>query len=115
MTDPITLKFDPTERHWPLTWYGPAEAVSGKPYFCGELSELGQISGVSGCAALTRNTSFSPANGSLVRVLNTRNGNRVLFECYSADTDGSGEDVYGWHFRAISGHKFPCELLIIND
>lgn len=48
-----------------------------------------------------------------LRLHNPKNGNEITFKHYHTDTDG--EDVYGWRYRAISGNKFPCELLAIND
>jgi len=46
---------------------------------------------------------------------NTSNQNKITFELDKIDKDGSGEDIYGWIFKAVSGHKKPCHLLIIND
>ena len=41
------------------------------------------------------------------------NGKKIVFKHYKTDTDG--EDVYGWNFKAVSGHTKPCKFLLIND
>jgi hypothetical protein len=44
-------------------------------------------------------------------VYNPKTGNTKLFKHYKNDTDGSGEDVYGYRYKSSEG----IELLIIND
>jgi hypothetical protein len=36
----------------------------------------------------------------------------AVFKWFKTDTDGSGEDTYGWHYQNLT-HKL--KLLIIND
>ena len=51
----------------------------------------------------------------VVVITNTVTKQSITFKFTRADKDGSGEDTYGWNFKAVSGHKKPCNLLIIND
>lgn len=48
-----------------------------------------------------------------IDVENTTTGSVITFQYTHKDTDG--EEIYGWNYKAIRGHKFPCTLLIIND
>ena len=50
-----------------------------------------------------------------IELKNTLTNHIITFKFDHADKDGSGEDTYGWRYNAVSGHKFPCSLLIIND
>ena len=52
----------------------------------------------------------SPSQNAIV-VENTTSGNARRFEFVQKDTDGSGEDTYGWRYKSKDGIK----LLIIND
>ena len=47
-------------------------------------------------------------------VKNNANGKIITFKFTHQDTDGEGE-VFGWNYKAVRGHSFPCTLLIIND
>lgn len=42
---------------------------------------------------------------------NPKTGTEVRFFLDHKDTDGSGEDIYGWHYNSEEGYK----LLIVND
>lgn len=37
------------------------------------------------------------------------------FYLVSTDKDGSGEDIYGWHFKGVEPKYKDVEILIIND
>ena len=48
----------------------------------------------------------------VVEVINEDTGNSRKFEHYRTDTDGTGEDIYGWNYI---DKKTGMKLLIIND
>lgn len=43
---------------------------------------------------------------------NTKTQKTCTFQKTGADTDGSGEDIYGWRYRSLNGE---LKLLLIND
>lgn len=44
-----------------------------------------------------------------------KTGKNIIFEQTKIDTDGGGEDIYGYCYKSVYGSRFPCTLLAIND
>jgi hypothetical protein len=109
--EPFTINYTPRnsvkDYNGPLSWIGKAEGENNKKYFCGEMSELTDISN------MPRIHWFQ--EGDKIRVKNTKTGNVIVFECYSVDKSNDGEDIAGWNFKSIEGSSYPVDLLIIND
>lgn len=92
----------------PLSWIGPKRAKGNTPYFVGDISDLSKLT--------DSGHELHPFRlGWEIIIRNTLNGNDIRFKCYLIDKDRSGEDITGWRFMAVSGHKMPCNLLIINS
>lgn len=110
-----TINYTPrktkSDYNGPLSWVSPNNSTylepNEAPYFCGELSELGQISNMGRFPNL--------GLGCMVTVNNVSNGNNIIFKCTDVDLSDSKEDIGGWRFTAVSGHKSPVTMLIIND
>jgi len=107
----FTINYTPrktvNDHNGPLSWIGKAEGETDKKYFCGEISELVDISDIPRIHFFKK--------GDRVAVKNTATGKTIVFECYGVDFSNSGEDIAGWNFKAIEGHAYPVEMLIIND
>lgn len=107
----FTINYTPrksvNDHNGPLSWVGKAEGEKENKYFCGEMSELAQISD------MPRIHFFKKDDR--IKVKNTANGNVIVFECYGVDFSDSGEDIGGWKFKSIEGSSYPVEMLIIND
>lgn len=70
----------------------------GEKRFACDISDLGDVPGFFG--------------GILVfRLRNPRTDGSMVFNLQRIETDGSGEDVYGWRYIGTDGYRF----LIIND
>lgn len=100
-----------TEYNGPLSWISPQTCdhlePGEEPYFCADLSELDQISNMGRFPNL--------GLGCLIEINNQSTSNSILFRCTDIDLSDSKEDIGGWRFTAVRGHKFPVTMLIIND
>lgn len=98
------IEFNPSEEFGTLNW------VSATQTFVAEISELNH-KGIALPYPYHAKTKFQ------IKVVNVETKATIVFEFYKTDYYGSGDEreVSGWRYKAVSGHKKNCELLIIND
>lgn len=51
---------------------------------------------------------------SMFVLIGAKTGQRKVFELFKLDKDSSGEDIYGWWYKAIDA-SLPIVVLIAND